>query len=92
MPDYYLLDEMIDAAYRLIPSVRREIDGVPLNNERVFDLFDMRNEAYAPGKVEPVLRADRLHKLSWKDQYSDRCPDGRATVWKWMQEEARREV
>ena len=92
VPDYYLLDEMIDAAYRLIPSVRREIDSVPVNNERIFDLYNMRNEAFLPGKVEPVLRANRLHKLSYKDVYADCCPDGRMTVWKWMREEARREV
>ncbi|MBR4540153.1 MAG: glycosyltransferase [Clostridia bacterium] len=92
MPDYYLIDELIDAAYRLIPQVRRMIDGVPLNNERVFDLYNMRNDAYLPGKVEPILRANCLHKLSWKDQYLDCRPDGRMTVWKWMREEARREV
>ena len=92
MPDYYLIDELIDAAYRLIPQVRRMIDGVPLNNERVFDLYNMRNDAYLPGKVEPILRANCLHKLSWKDAYADCCPDGRATVWKWMREEARREI
>ncbi|MBR3741240.1 MAG: glycosyltransferase [Clostridia bacterium] len=92
VPDYYLLDEMIDAAYRLIPAVRREIDSVPVNNERVFDLYNMRNEAYSPQKLEPVLRANRLHKLSYKDKYLDCCADGRMTVWKWMQEEARREV
>lgn len=92
VPDYYLLDEMIDAAYRLIPAVRREIDGVPVNNERVFDLFGMRNEAYLPKLVEPVLRANRLHKFSYKNDYFDFCPDGRMTVWKWMREEAWREV
>ena len=92
VPDYYLLDELIDAAYRLVPDIRRMIDGVPVNNERIFDLYTMRNEAYTPKKVEPVLRANRLHKLSYKDQYLDCCPDGRATVWKWLLEEARREV
>ncbi len=92
VPDYYLLDEMIDAAYRLIPAVRREIDGVPVNNERVFDLFDMRNEAYLPQRVEPVLRANSLHKFSYKYDFLDFCPDGRITVWKWIREEAWREV
>ena len=92
VPDYYLLDEMIDAAYRLIPAVRREIDGVPINNERVFDLFAMRNEAYLPKRMEPVLRASRLHKFSYKYDFLDYCPDGRMTVWKWMREEAWREV
>lgn len=92
VPDYYLLDEMIDAAYRLIPAVRQEIDGVPVNNERVFDLFDMRNEPYLPKRVEPVLRANCLHKFSYKYEYLDFCPDGRMTVWKWMREEAWREV
>ncbi len=90
--DYYLLDEMIDAAYRLVPAVQREIDSVPVNNERVFDLYALRNEAYTSKKVEPVLRANRLHKLSYKDQYLDCRPDGRMTVWKWMREDARSEV
>jgi hypothetical protein len=92
VPDYYLLDELIDAAYRQLPRVKREIDAVPVNNERIFDLYDMRNEAYLPEKTEAVLRANSLHKLSWKDRYLSRCPDGRMTVWQWMREEARREV
>lgn len=92
VPDYYLLDEMIDAAYRLVPKVRQMIGGVPVNNERVFDLYHMRNEAYLPERVEKVLQSNRLHKLSYKDTYLDCCPDGRVTVWKWMREEARREV
>ena len=90
--DYYLLDEMIDAAYRLVPSVKQMMDGVPLNNERVFDLYNMRNEAYLPERVEKVLQSNHLHKLSYKDTYLDCRPDGRMTVWKWMREEARREV
>ena len=92
VPDYYLLDAMIDAAYRLVPAVKRMIDGVPVNNERVFDLYRMRNEAYLPKRVEPILESTRLHKLSYKDRYLDCCPDGRVTVWRWMREEARREV
>lgn len=92
VPDYYLLDAMIDAAYRHIPKVKQMVDGVPVNNERIFDLYSMRNEAYAPDIAEPVLRANCLHKLSYKDKYLDCRPDGRMTVWKWMREEARREV
>lgn len=92
VPDYYLLDEMIDAAYRLAPGVKQMIDGVPANNERVFDLYNMRNEAYTPDRVEAILRANCLHKLTYKDRYDDCRPDGRMTVWKWMREEARREV
>ena len=90
--DYFLLDEMIDAAYRLIPSVKRMMDGVPVNNERVFDLYNMRNEAYTPEKTAPILQNTYLHKLSYKDKYLDCRPDGRMTVWKWLREEARREV
>lgn len=90
--DYYLLDEMIDAAYRLVPKVKQLIDSAPVNNERVFDLYNMRNEAYTPGKTAPVLQASCLHKLSYKDKYLDCRPDGRMTVWKWIREEARREV
>ncbi len=92
VPDYYLLDEMIDAAYRLIPKVKQMIDSVPVNNERIFDLYAMRNDAYLPEKVELVMRGNRLHKLSYKDKYLDCRPDGRMTVWKWLWEEARREV
>lgn len=92
VPDYYLLDEMIDAAYRLVPHVRHMIGGVPVNNERVFDLYRIRNEAYTPEKTAPIMQANRIHKLSYKDQYDDCCPDGRMTVWKWLWEEARREV
>jgi hypothetical protein len=72
--------------------VKKLIDGVPVNNEGIFDLYDMRNDAYAPDKVAAVLRANGLHKLSWKDRYLTCCPDGRMTVWQWMREEARREV
>lgn len=90
--DYFLLDEMIDAAYRLVPPVKQIIDSVPVNNERIFDLYNMRNEAYTPDRVEQILQSNHLHKLSYKDTYLDCRPDGRMTVWKWLREEARREV
>ena len=90
--DYYLLDDMIDAAWRLIPAFRSRMEQVPLNNQRIFDLYSMRNEAYRPERMETLLRENCVHKLSYKDEYRDISEDGKKTVWAWMREEAGHEI
>ena len=90
--DYYLIDYVIDAACRLIPSVREMLDKVPVNNERIFDLFETRNRAYRPERVEALFQENRVHKLSYKYPWEQADEEGRMTVGQWLLEEADREV
>ena len=90
--DYYLLDDMIDAACRLLPGVREMTEAVRPDYQRIFDLYRMRNEAYSPEKMTALFRDARAHKLSYKEEYRRVTAEGKMTVWAYLLEEAERDI
>ena len=90
--DYYLLDDLLDAAWRLIPAARERLEKAVTGNQRIFDLYEARNEAYIPDKIEALFCENVFHKLSYKDEYKSLTPDGKRTVWARMREDAGDEI
>ncbi|WP_046041214.1 capsular polysaccharide synthesis protein [Lactiplantibacillus plantarum] len=64
--DYFLVDFLIDYAYRKYPEVRREIDQVPINNTQVFQIDQMLMDNKSLDTVIEQLKPTCLHKLSYK--------------------------
>lgn len=90
--DYYLLDALIDAAWRHIPEVRQMIDHVPLNNEGMMSLYAVRNETYTEKVTDQIFRENSMHKLSYKYPCFNTDRNGRMTVWRWIREAAGIEI
>ena len=61
-------------------------------NQRIFDLYEMRNAAYRPDRLDALFRENVFHKLSYKDEYRLVTAEGKRTVWACLREEAGREV
>ena len=90
--DYYLLDDLLDAAWRLVPAARALMERAKTGNQRIFDLYEMRNAAYRPDRLDALFRENVFHKLSYKDEYRLVTAEGKRTVWACLREEAGREV
>ena len=90
--DYYLLDDLLDAAWRLLPAARALMEQAEIGNQRIFDLYEMRNAAYRPDRLEALFRENAFHKLSHKGEYRPVTAEGKRTVWACLREDAGREV
>ena len=64
--DYVLIDFAIELAYNNIPSVRREMDAVPINNLDINTLVFHMNDSYAVFPYDKIFKGNFLYKLSWK--------------------------
>lgn len=64
--DYFLFDHFIDIAYQYIPSIKAEIDNIPLNNPKVTALQRKLNESFIQQDFDHILANTKLHKLNWR--------------------------
>lgn len=79
--DYWLVDYVINVAYNEIDFIKKIIDKVPENNERIFDLFTMRNQAYNEDEYNKIICNTHIHKLSYKDTYYAKDKNGKNTYY-----------
>lgn len=71
---YEFMDFITDFAYEYIPSVRKKLDAVPINNTEVWTLLKHLNEPYAAYPFDKILQGNFLNKLSWKIQLDMTTP------------------
>ena len=72
--DYVLMDYMIDMAYENIPVVKKFLDDVPINNNRVWSLLRILNLPYSQYPYEKIFKGNFLNKLSWKANIDLQAP------------------
>lgn len=73
--DYVLMDYMIDMAYENIPSVKKELDAVPINNNQAWTLLGMLELPYSQCPYDKILKGNFLNKLNWKKQLDWQKPN-----------------
>ena len=64
--DYNLMDFMMNLAYKNIPAVKKEMDAVPINNTKVWALYNHYGDAYAEFPYDKLLSGTFLSKLDWR--------------------------
>lgn len=65
---YLLLDFIIDIAYNNLSIVKSDIDGIPINNVKIYDLEDKLMDRNERGKKYYNNTTDEfVSKLSWKE-------------------------
>lgn len=67
--DYFLIDYLISFAYDSIPTVKKLIDNVPINNTGIKKLDLAFNEVYDEKKYKNLLTTSIFFKLNWKRKY-----------------------
>ena len=68
MIDYVLMDFAIELAYNNIPSVKKELDAVPINNLDINTLVFHLNDSYAVFPFDKIFKDTFLFKLNWRIQ------------------------
>ena len=73
--DYLLIDFTMALAYNNIPTIRDEIDAVPINNTETTFIQNHLNDSYADYPFDKILTNNFLNKLSWKVSLDMTRPD-----------------
>lgn len=69
--NYFILDYVYDYLYQTDESIRKEIDANPYNNPDVNFLYEHLSLPYKKEEWEKVCEQTYIHKLSWKETYSE---------------------
>lgn len=89
--DYLFFDDLIYIAKENIPSIRKTLEAVPINNIHRDDLQAAMNEALPAQEIWNVIKGDTcLYKLSWRETYSKVTYDGRQSVYGYFVEGLKR--
>lgn len=80
--DYLLVDYIINIAYDLIPSVRLQLERIPLNNLERDNLQAAMNDALCEDEFVNVIKEQTiLYKLSWREEYSTVTSDQQKSIY-----------
>ena len=66
--DYFLIDYVINLAYKNIDEVRNMINSIPHNNEKIFELSKIMNVGYDEKIFDNIKQVNDIHKLSYKEE------------------------
>lgn len=65
--DYFLIDYLIELAYRNINSIRNNINLNQINNQEIYSLNSIKNEKYNYNIIKKITSINKIHKLTYKD-------------------------
>ena len=69
--DYFLVDYVIDIAYRNIEEVKDNIDSVRNNNKNIFNVREKLNEIVSAEQFKDLMHSNQIHKLTYKREFDD---------------------
>lgn len=80
--DYLFFDYIIFIAKENVPAIRKYMDAVPINTPHRDDLQAAMNKALPAEEFWNVIKEDTtIYKLSWRETYSEKTPDGKESVY-----------
>lgn len=69
--DYFLVDYVIDIAYRNVVEVKDNVDLVRNTDKNVFEVRDNLNRIVSDEEFEELIYSNQLHKLTYKMKFND---------------------
>ncbi|MBQ9553447.1 hypothetical protein IJU97_00310 [bacterium] len=84
--NYFLIDYTIYIAYRNFLDCRREIDGIDIKNDRLYDLATFFNMSYNKDTFNNLMKIP-FSKLSWKLKFIRSNSEGHLTMYNKFLEE-----
>lgn len=79
--DYVLLDYFIYSAYRLFPSVKRDIDNINIYNPNRYKLINWMDEPYNETMYKSIIENDFVFKLSYRTPRKKHTNKGELTLY-----------
>lgn len=64
--DYFMMDYFMDITIQHSIIAKKQIENVPINNEKVLSLSKIINEMYNEDDFQELCRTTKIHKLSWR--------------------------
>lgn len=85
--DYLFFDHLIYLGKKYIPAVKKFFETVPINNIHRDDLQAAMNAALPASEFWNVVHEETtLYKLSWREAYMPKTPDGKLSVYGYLLE------
>lgn len=68
--EYFLIDYVLDFAYRYVKSIRKELDAVPMNGCGIdaWKLLKILSEVYQENVITSIQKENWMQKLSYKGE------------------------
>lgn len=82
--DYVLIDYLLWSGFKSVPAIHAVIDGVPDNNEDIFEMYQVLNQPYTPELLERLTKRNVMHKLTYKMDLHKTTPDGQLTLYGYL--------
>lgn len=81
IPDYIILDYILMVGYRNIPAMKRMIDHVPYNNEKIWNMKNALEKPFDEEQYRTITKDNVFHKLSHQAEYRKQTEQGSETVY-----------
>lgn len=81
IPDYFFVDYIIRLCYKNIPSVKEMIDKVPEYSDRIYELYDIRNEKFDQSRLDDLTQMAPIQKMNWRGDFIDYSEDSEPTFF-----------
>lgn len=78
--DFYLIDYVFCIAYEKFETVRKQIDDVPDNNQKIYELNRNLNNECDMQELKSILKMSHIFKLSYKQELKENN-NGKKTVY-----------
>lgn len=85
--DYFLIDYAIATAYHCIPLIKEQLDEIPVNHSRIFDLVQFLNRPYNQEDFAEFCACQTFYKLSYKQKLSAYDEKGQITFYGYLLKE-----
>ena len=85
--DYFLQNLLIKVAYENIPSIKKAIDEVEVNNPHVYALYRYMDRPFEKDIWDSLVSDTGFFKLTQKRQYAMEC-NGKKTFYAYLKEGA----
>lgn len=82
---YLLVDCWLSVLYNHNQRVREEIDNIPDDEVDVFAITGIVGQIYSHERYENAKKASYIHKLTYKESYSESI-NGKLTVWGYIKQ------
>lgn len=82
--DYVLIDYMLLSGYKSIPEIKDIINGVPNNNEDIFEMYQVLNQPYSDELWEKLTKRNVMHKFTYKMDLHKETADGEQTLYGYL--------
>lgn len=82
--DYVLIDYLLLSGYKFVPQITNVINGVPDNNQDIFNMYRVLNQPYSKELYAELTQKNVMHKLTYKMELKKNTDAGELTLYGYL--------